>query len=170
MGLVSFLGDVATQIFSGVASNIATQPTGAVSGPIAAAQRQVQTPTARELVQFSGVGGGGAMVPVIIQQIQAAGGSASRIAGGRWLATAPNGDVQLFTSEGKPVRASEILTAGQRLPGGATIVSIRQNGALIGITKRRSRRRFAGEIKRAKDAIKGARQLTELCKPPRRKS
>lgn len=169
MGLATFLGNLATQVFSGVTANLATQPSGAAGGAIAVAQQQVQTATARELVQFSGVGGNG-MVPIIIQQIQAAGGSASRIAGGRWMATAPNGDVQLFTSEGKPVRPSEILTAGQRLPGGALIVSIRQNGALIGITKRRSRRRFAGEIKRAKDAIKGARQLTELCKPPRKKS
>ncbi len=120
---------------------------------------------------FAALGGGGQVLPGSpLGMIQAQGIPVSSLVGGRFMATAPNGDVQVFNRHGFPVRPSEIIPAGQRLPGGATVVSIRQGGGLIGVTKRRRRRSFAGEIQRTRRVLAGCRAIEKACVPPKRRS
>jgi len=106
----------------------------------------------------------------IMARLQAGGAQVTPLAGGRFLATAPNGDVQIFNRNGMAVRPSLIIPAGQRLPGGAVVVSTRQGGALIGITKRRRRRRFGAEIRTVRRTVQAAQSLVKLCKPTTRRS
>jgi len=105
-----------------------------------------------------------------LASIVAAGGQPTPLAGGRFLVTAPNGDVQIFNRNGDPIRPQLIIPAGQRLPGGAIVVSTRQGGALIGITKRRRRKRFGAEIRNVRRTVAAANALVNLCKPTKRRS
>lgn len=120
---------------------------------------------------FAALGGGAQVLPGSpLGMIQAQGIAVTSLVGGRFMATAPNGDVQVFNRMGFPVRPSEIIPAGQRLPGGATVVSIRQGGGLIGVTKRRRRRSFAGEIQRTRRVLAGCRAIERACVPPKRRT
>jgi len=119
---------------------------------------------------FAGGGGDGAMAGSQLAQIQASGGQVTPLAGGRFLAVAPNGDMQVFNRNGQAIKPTMIIPAGQRLPGGALVVSTRQNGALIGITKRRRRRRFGAEIRTVRRTVQAANALVNLCKPTKRRS
>lgn len=123
-------------------------------------------------------GGGSPVSPVIPQafagmppssqltQLAASGAQVTSLANGQFMAIAPNGDMQIFNRNGQPRKPTSIIPAGQRVPGGSIVVATRQNGAQIGVVKTRRRRRFAGELKRTKDVIMGARSLMNLCKPP----
>jgi len=115
-------------------------------------------------------GGGGGAVPNQLAAIQAAGGQVTPLAGGRFGATAPNGDFQVFNRNGEPVRPSRIISAGMRLPGGATIVSVRQGGQLIGVTIRRRRKRFGAEIRTVRRTVQAAQALVNLCQPKKRRA
>jgi len=117
-----------------------------------------------------GAAGGQVLPGSPLGMIQAQGIPVTSLVGGRFMATAPNGDVQVFNRIGFPVRPSEIIPAGQRLPGGATVVSIRQSGGLIGVTKRRRRRSFAGEIQRTRRVLAGCRAIERACVPPKRRT
>jgi len=86
------------------------------------------------------------------------------LAGGRFLAIAANGDTQVFSRAGTPIRPQLLIPAGQSLPGGAVVVSTRQNGSLIGIIKRRRRRAFATEIAQVGTVIKGCRAVLDSIK------
>jgi len=103
-------------------------------------------------------------------QLVAAGAQPVPLASGRFMVTAPNGDMQIFNRSGQAVKPSMIIPAGQRLPGGAMVVSTRNNGALIGITKRRRRKRFGAEIRTVKRTVQAAQSLVKLCKPTTRRS
>jgi len=100
----------------------------------------------------------------------AAGAQITELAGGRFMAVAANGDVQIFNRAGAAIRPTLIIPAGQRLPGGALVVSTRQNGALIGITKRRRRRAFNTEIRRVRNTIRGCRAVLNAAEKPKRRS
>jgi len=102
--------------------------------------------------------------------IIAAGGQPTALANGRFLVIAPNGDMQIFNRNGEPVRPTMIIPAGQRLPGGAVVVSVRNNGTLIGITKRRRRRRFGAEIRTVRRTVQAAQSLVKLCQPTKRRA
>ena len=115
-------------------------------------------------------GGGGAAAPgTPLATAIEAGSSVNEIAGGRFAVTAPNGDFQVFNRNGQPVRATQIVQAGSRMPGGATIVSVRQGGALIGITRRRPRKRFGAEIRNVRRTVQDAQALVRLCQPKARR-
>lgn len=114
--------------------------------------------------------GGAAAIPSGLAQIQAEGGAVTPLSGGRFMAIAPNGDMQVFNRMGMPVRPSIIVPAGSRLPGGATVVSIRQGGALIGLTRRRRRRAFSTEVRKVRSTIQGCRAVLAAAEKPRRKS
>jgi len=111
------------------------------------------------------VGGGTALASLV-----EAGAQPTALANGRFLVTAPNGDVQIFNRNGQPIRPTLIIPAGQRLPGGAVVVSTRNNGTLIGITVRRRRRRFGAEIRTVRRTVQAANALVNLCKPKARRS
>jgi len=98
------------------------------------------------------------------------GAQITQLAGGRSMAVAPNGDVQLFNRAGMAIRPQLIIPAGQRLPGGALVVSTRQNGALIGITKRRRRTAFRTEIRKVRSTIQGCRAVLAASEKPKRRS
>ena len=116
-------------------------------------------------------GGGGAAAPgTPLSMAVAQGSSVNEIAGGRFAVTAPNGDFQVFNRNGQPVRATQIVQAGTRMPGGATIVSVRQGGSLIGITRRRPRRRFGAEIRNVRRTVQDAQALVRLCQPKKRRA
>jgi len=123
---------------------------------------------------ISAFAGDGAIAPGMaggqLAELVAAGAQPTALAGGRFLVTAPNGDVQIFNRNGMAVRPQLIIPAGQRLPGGAVVVSTRQGGALIGITKRRRRRRFGAEIRNVRRTVQAANALVNLCKPKARRS
>lgn len=103
-------------------------------------------------------------------EIIAAGGQPTPLSNGRFLVTAPNGDVQIFNRNGMPIRPTLIIPAGQRLPGGAVVVSTRNGGALIGVTIRRRRRRFGAEIRTVRRTVQAAQSLVKLCQPTKRRS
>ncbi len=111
------------------------------------------------------VGGGTALASLV-----EAGAQPTALSNGRFLVTAPNGDVQIFNRNGMPIRPTLIIPAGQRLPGGAVVVSTRQGGALIGVTIRRRRRRFGAEIRTVRRTVQAANALVNLCKPKARRS
>lgn len=119
-------------------------------------------------------GGDGAAAPGMgggqLAQLVAGGAQPTALSGGRFLVTAPNGDVQVFNRNGQPIRPQLIIPAGQRLPGGSIVVSTRNGGSLIGITRRRARRRFGTEIRRVRRTVQAAQALVKLCKPTGRKS
>lgn len=115
-------------------------------------------------------GAPGVAAPPGLQAIVEAGGQVTSLSGGRFMAIAANGDMQVFNRMGMPVRPSLIIPAGTRLPGGATVVSIRQGGALIGITRRRRRRAFATEVRRVRSTIQGCRAVLSAAEKPRRRS
>lgn len=118
-------------------------------------------------------GGDGAAGPAAGSQLasaQAAGAQITTLSGGRFMAVAANGDVQLFNRNGMAIRPQLIIPAGQRLPGGALVVSTRQNGALIGITKRRRRTAFRTEIRKVRSTIQGCRAVLAAAEKPRRRS
>jgi len=115
-------------------------------------------------------GDGGAPMGGAAQQAIAAGGQATQIAGGRLMITAPNGDFQLFNRQGMPIRPSLIIPAGQRLPGGATVVSTRNGGQLIGITVRRRRRGFSGEVRRVRNVLQGCKAIERAARPTKRRA
>jgi len=104
-----------------------------------------------------------------LTQLAATGAQITSLANGQFMAIAPNGDMQIFNRNGQPRKPTSIIPAGQRVPGGSIVVATRQNGAQIGVVKTRRRRRFAGELKRTKDVIMGARSLMNLCAPKKRK-
>jgi len=166
-GLLSTLGGIVTSPLGGglIGGGIGGGLVEAISG-LFGGGAQAAPP--------GGMFGGGGGVTVLpgspLGQIMAAGTPTTSLVGGRFLATAPNGDVQVFNRHGFPVRPSEIIPAGQRLPGGATVVSIRQGGQLIGVTKRRRRRTFAGEIQRTRRVLAGCRAIERACAPPKRRS
>lgn len=114
--------------------------------------------------------GGGAPMGSAVQAALAAGGQASPVVGGRIMVTAPNGDFQLFRRDGTPIRPSLIIPAGQRLPGGATVVSTRNGGQLIGITVRRRRRGFAGEVRRVRNVLQGCKAIERAARPAKRRA
>lgn len=181
MGLLSVLGTIGRTLLSGgaaVARSTAARAaaTGAVGGAAFVGAEQL-------LAQPAGAGGaagpftgiapaGQAIGPSTnLGQLQAAGAvQTTPLSGGRFLATAMNGDVQVFNRMGMPVRPSLIVPAGQALPGGATVVSVRQGGALIGITRRRRRRAFATEVRRVRRTIQGCRQVLAAAEKPKRRS
>ncbi len=113
----------------------------------------------------AGIAGGSQLAAIV-----AGGGQPTPLAGGRFLVTAPNGDVQIFNRNGMAVRPQLIIPAGQRLPGGAIVVSTRQGGALIGITKRRRRVAFRTEIRRVRQTIQGCRAVLSAAEKPKRRS
>lgn len=118
-----------------------------------------------------GVVPGGVLPGSPLGQALAAGGvQLTQLSGGRFMLTAENGDVQIFNRNGMPIRPQLIIPAGQRLPGGALVVSTRQNGALIGITKRRRRRAFRTEVRRVRSTIQGCRAVLAAAEKPRRRS
>lgn len=186
MGLISFLGGLATTV--GRAAGIlapAAVATGAVAGRTvlgtagAIAGRIAANPFAQSLaggaagVALAGGFGGGAPMGGAPNQLSAAGAAGAQItelAGGRFMAVAANGDVQIFNRAGAAIRPTLIIPAGQRLPGGALVVSTRQNGALIGITKRRRRRAFNTEIRRVRNTIRGCRAVLNAAEKPKRRS
>jgi len=113
-------------------------------------------------------GGNGAPAGGQLQAIAEAGGQVTQLANGQFMAVAPNGDMQIFNRNGQPRRPTSIIPAGQPLPGGAIVVATRNNGAQIGIVKKRTRRRFGSEIERTRDTVKAAQQLVNLCKGAKR--
>jgi len=117
---------------------------------------------------FGGGGGGGDGSQ--LAGLVASGAQPVPLANGRFMVTAPNGDMQIFGRNGQAIRPTLIIPAGQRLPGGAVVVSTRQNGALIGIVTRRRRKRFGPEIRRVKQTVQAAQSLVKLCKPQTRRS
>jgi len=120
---------------------------------------------------FDGGGGAPAGLPGgQLGAIIAAGGQPTSLSNGRFLVTAPNGDVQIFNRNGMPIRPTLIIPAGQRLPGGAVVVSTRNGGALIGVTIRRRRRRFGAEIRTVRRTVQAAQALVKLCQPTKRRS
>ena len=191
MGLISFLGGLATTV--GRAAGIlapAAIGTGATIGRTAlgTAGAIIRNPFVQSLaggaggVALAGGFGGQAVTPGQVSggglggggnQLSAAAASGAQItelAGGRFMAVAANGDVQLFNRGGMALRPQLIIPAGQRLPGGALVVSTRQNGALIGITKRRRRRAFNTEIRRVRNTIRGCRAVLNAAEKPKRRS
>ncbi len=118
--------------------------------------------------------GGGGGVPGMgggqLAQLVAAGAQPVPLSNGRFMVTAPNGDLQIFNRSGMPIRPRLIIPAGQRLPGGAIVVSTRQNGALIGIITQRRRRRFGAEIRTVRRTVQAAQSLVKLCQPQKRRS
>jgi len=144
-----------------------------LSGAAPIARRVVASGAARGAAAGALVGGGvalatagdgGAGVAPGIQQVLDAGGRATMLNNGRTMVTAPNGDLQIFSSTGRPIRPTLIIPAGQRLPGGATVVSTRNGGQLIGVTIRRARRKFAGEVNRLRTVIKAVKEIHALVK------
>lgn len=124
---------------------------------------------------FTGVFGGDGAAPAAmgggqLAELVAGGAQPTALSNGRFLVTAPNGDVQIFNRNGMAVRPTLIIPAGQRLPGGAVVVSTRQGGALIGVTIRRRRRRFGAEIRTVRRTVQAAQSLVKLCKPTTRRS
>jgi len=117
-----------------------------------------------------GGGGGAAAGGGQLAELVAAGATPTPLSGGRFLVTAPNGDVQIFNRNGQAIRPALIIPAGQRLPGGAVVVSTRQGGALIGIIVRRRRRRFGAEIRTVRRTVQAAQSLVKLCQPQKRRS
>lgn len=188
MGLISFLGTLGKAAVGLLGAAPVAAPTIArtLAAPtIAAAGRGILPALGRAAVSplALGVAGGvtgaaigeavfgdGAAVPTSLQQIQAEGGAVTPLSGGRFMAIAPNGDMQVFNRMGMPVRPSIIVPAGSRLPGGATVVSIRQGGALIGLTRRSRRRAFSTEVRRVRSTIQGCRAVLAAAEKPRRRS
>jgi len=119
---------------------------------------------------FGGDGAAAGLPGGQLGAIIAAGGQPTALANGRFLVIAPNGDMQIFNRNGEPVRPTMIIPAGQRLPGGAVVVSVRNNGTLIGITKRRRRRRFGAEIRTVRRTVQAAQSLVKLCQPTKRRA
>jgi len=183
MGLISFLGGVATAAGRAVGL-IAPAATGAVTTgartAIQLAGAAVRNPFAQSLAGGAagvalagGFGGGAPAAPGVGSQLQTAvagGGQMTALAGGRFMVTAPNGDVQIFNRTGMAVRPQLIIPAGQRLPGGSIVVSTRQGGALIGITRRRRRRAFGAEIRKVRSTIQGCRAVLAAAEKPKRRS
>jgi len=102
--------------------------------------------------------------------IVAAGGQPTPLSNGRFLVTAPNGDIQIFNRNGMAIRPTLLIPAGQRLPGGAVVVSTRNGGSLIGVTIRRRRRRFGAEIRTVRRTVQAAQALVKLCQPTKRRA
>jgi len=121
------------------------------------------------LIGFGG-GGDGAAAGSQLATLVAAGAQPVPLASGRFMVTAPNGDMQIFNRSGMAIKPSIIIPAGQRLPGGALVVSTRNNGSLIGLTIRRRRKRFGAEIRTVKRTVQAAQSLVKLCKPTQRRS
>jgi len=187
MGLLSFLGGLATTVgrAAGVLAPAAITGT-AVAGRtlLGTAGAIARNPFIQSLaggaggVALAGGFGGGVSIPTAqigapgsqLGQAGMAGAQITELAGGRFMAVAQNGDVQLFNRAGTAIRPQLIIPAGQRLPGGALVVSTRQNGALIGITKRRRRRAFNTEIRRVRNTIRGCRAVLNAAEKPKRRS
>lgn len=191
MGLISFLGTLAKGavgllgagplgVGTGVAARTIAAPTiaGGARAVAGAVGRAAVSPlglgvaggVAGAALGEAAFGGPGAVAPAGLQAIVEAGGAVTPLSGGRFMAIAPNGDMQVFNRMGMPVRPSIIVPAGSRLPGGATVVSIRQGGALIGLTKRRQRRAFATEVRKVRSTIQGCRAVLAAAEKPRRRS
>jgi len=192
MGLISFLGGVATAAARAVGI---VAPTAVATGTtvgrtlLGTAGAIVRNPFVQSLAGgaggvalaggFGGAGVPGQTQPGLSQALvggsqlagaQAAGAQITELSGGRFMAVAQNGDVQIFNRNGTAIRPTLIIPAGQRLPGGALVVSTRQNGALIGITKRRRRRAFNTEIRRVRNTIRGCRAVLNAAEKPKRRS
>jgi len=187
MGLLSILGGVATAAsrFLGIGGTAVATTAGrtALQAGAAALRSPFVTSLAGGALGFAGAQafGGDGGVPGIagaagigagsqLAGAQAAGAQITSLSGGRFMAVAANGDVQLFNRSGMAIRPQLIIPAGQRLPGGALVVSTRQNGALIGITKRRRRTAFRTEIRKVRSTIQGCRAVLAAAEKPRRKS
>lgn len=122
------------------------------------------------LIGGFGGGGDGAAAGSQLATLVASGAQPVPLASGRFMVTAPNGDMQIFNRSGQAIKPSIIIPAGQRLPGGAIVVSTRNNGSLIGLTIRRRRKRFGAEIRTVKKTVQAAQSLVKLCKPTSRRS
>jgi len=192
MGLISLIGSGLTAIgrAAGLVAPLVT--TTAARTALQTAGRFATSPFVTSLAggalgfagaqAFGGGGVPGAVQPGVIpraqlgdptSQLRAAGEAGAQItelAGGRFMAVAANGDVQLFNRSGMAIRPQLIIPAGQRLPGGALVVSTRQNGALIGITKRRRRTAFRTEIRKVRSTIQGCRAVLAAAEKPRKRS
>lgn len=173
MGLISAAIAAGRVLFAGGQQAIAR------AAPIAA--RIAASPVARGIGAGAltggaialATGGDGVAAPGLtagIQQVLAQGGSATQLSGGRTLVTAANGDAQIFNRMGQPIRPTLIIPAGNRLPGGAVVVSTRQGGQLIGITKRRRRRAFMGEVRRVRNVLRGCKAIEAAAAPRKRRS
>lgn len=115
-------------------------------------------------------GDGGVAQPAALQAIIESGGQVTTLSGGRTMAVAPNGDLQLFNRTGMPIRPTIIIPAGNRLPGGAVVVSTRNNGQLIGLTVRRRRKQFASEARRVRNVLSICRSIQSAAAPRKRRS
>jgi len=99
-----------------------------------------------------------------------AGAIPTALSNGRVMLTMPNGDVQIFSRNGMPVRPTIIIPAGQRLPGGAVVVSTRNGGALIGLTVRRRRRQFATEARKVRNVLSICKSIERAAAPRKRRA
>jgi len=174
-GLLSLgrtLGIVGGQTLTRVAPTVAGGVGRALTGPFGQSIAGGAL-GAGAIAAFGGGAVGGALPgggSTQLAQLVASGAQPTELAGGRFLVTAPNGDVQIFNRNGMAVRPQLIIPAGQRLPGGAVVVSTRQGGALIGVTRRRRRKRFGAEIRNVRRTVQAANALVNLCKPKARRS
>jgi len=104
-------------------------------------------------------GGGGNGVATSAAGAIAAPGMARR------FVTLEDGSRVLVSREGKPMRAQFFLPAGQKLPGGALVVSVSPDGSLFGIRRgRRKRPAFKTEIETCKSTISAAKSLVKAAK------
>jgi len=176
MGLVS----IGRALLSGAGSLLGIGGTAVARTGVGTVGRLAASPFAQALAggalgagAVSAFGGGGGVAPGgggQLAQLVASGAQPTALSNGRFLVTAPNGDVQIFNRNGEAIRPTLIIPAGQRLPGGAVVVSTRQGGALIGIILRRRRRRFGAEIRTVRRTVQAAQSLVKLCQPTKRRS
>lgn len=169
MGLVSIALGAAKAIggFLGIGGAAVARAAPTVGRALTSTAGQIALGVGAGALGARAFGGGGAAAAegTPLSTAIAAGSSVNEIAGGRFAVTAPNGDFQVFNRNGQPVRATQIVQAGTRMPGGATIVSVRQGGSLIGITRRRPRKRFGAEIRNVRRTVQDAQALVRLCQP-----
>jgi len=181
MGLLSGLLTAGRALFGGAAATVPgiTRAAGTALAPLGRAA----TSTFGQAAIGTGVGlaagsllnlGGGAVGPAPgggVQAILAAGGQViQQLTGGRVLGMAQDGSVATFTRDGKIVRPSRIIPAGEPLPAGARVVSISADRTRIGITLRRRRRAFSTEIRRVRNTIRGCRAVLSAAEKPKRRS
>lgn len=104
-------------------------------------------------------GGGGDGVATSAAGAVAVPGTARR------FVTLQDGSRVLVSREGKPMRAQFFLPAGQKLPGGALVVSVSPDGSLFGIRRGRKKRpAFKTEIETCKSTISAAKSLVKAAK------
>jgi len=94
-----------------------------------------------------------------------------RLSENRIMALDSTGAVIITNNEGKPIKPMRLVAAGMPMPGNVKdIVFISGDRTVFGVTLKRARKSFGGEIKKVSRTIRAAKSLVNLCERKKKRA